>query len=159
MKKIFLVLLTVLMLFGCTNKPTNEDIDLKSTLEELMKGADTPSCDTLELDKDTFENFAYIPYEDGFKAIASEAMINAVAHSTVLIEVPSTADSEKLAQQILDNANPRKWVCVEAEKTVVCYTDNLILLVMSFTDVADKAAENFQTKYSNAHVLEKNNLE
>ncbi|MDO4378338.1 MAG: hypothetical protein Q4C64_04200 [Erysipelotrichia bacterium] len=160
MKKILIVLLTVFMLFGCTSKPSDDqDIDLKATLNELMDGADAPDCDTMELDKDSFAGIAYIPYEEGYKAVVSEAMINAVAHCAVIVQVPSTSDTSKLAQEMLDNANPRKWICVEAEKTVVCYTDNLIVLVMSFTDVADKVVSNFQNKYSNGHVLEKNNLE
>ncbi len=157
MKKLFTVLLIICMLFGCSSQSEGED--LKSILTDISVDADNPDTEEIELGKDNFESYAFISYQEGYKAIASEALINAIAHSVVLISVPDGSDTASLAQEIFENANSCKWICTEAEKTAVCYTDELIILIMSFEDTTDKMVENFQNKYSSGQVLVKSNFE
>ena len=45
--------------------------------------------------------------------------------------------------KIKDSVNPRKWVCVEAEKVVVENRGNLIILIMSSSDNVDKLLTGF----------------
>lgn len=157
MKKIFIALLIVGMLFGCSSQSGDED--LKSILNDISVDADNPDTEEIELDKDNFESYAFISYQEGYKGIASEALINAIAHSVVLISVNDGSDTASLAQDIFENADSCKWICTEAEKTAVCYTDDLIILIMSFEDTTDKMVENFKNKYSSGQVLEKSNFD
>ena len=78
------------------------------------------------------------------KAIASESMVGAIAHSVVIIRMSEDAtdkDYEDAISKIKENANPRKWVCVEAENVYVERNGNLIVLIMS-NDLADTIKTN-----------------
>ena len=80
------------------------------------------------------------------KAIASESMVGAIPHSVVIIRMSEDAtekDYEDAMTKIKENANPRKWVCVEAENVYVERNGNLIALIMS-NDLADTIKTNFK---------------
>ena len=57
--------------------------------------------------------------------------------------MPEGTDVAQIAAQIEQSANPNKWVCVGAEKTIVKTRGNVVLLVMSQTAIADQIAANF----------------
>ena len=59
------------------------------------------------------------------------------------MRLPDGADVSGIAKQVKDNADPRKWICVEAEKVIVKTKGDLVLLVMSDTATADAIAANF----------------
>ena len=90
------------------------------------------------------ENFKYYAFADvDYKeAIASEAM-SSTAHSVVLIRLNDPKDAEKAVEDIEANADPRKWICVEAENTYVLSKGDLVVLIMS-NDLAPKIKENFE---------------
>ena len=68
----------------------------------------------------------------------STPMINVVAYQCILIRMNDGADIEAAKEKILANADPRKWICVEAESTVVENNGNVILFIMG--DAANTAA-------------------
>ena len=123
----------------------NATPSLSSTMATILDGvADLPMVGDVPLDSTNFEFYAFIPYQDGYAGLASDAMINAVAHSVVLVEVPDGTDVQSVADSIEANANPNKWICVSAEKTAVAVNGNLILLVMSSTSTCDAIVANFE---------------
>jgi len=95
-----------------------------------------------------FPAFTFIDYIEGAEAVISEGMISAIAHSVVLVRVPEGTDAADVAAQIEANADPRKWICVEAEKTVVSQHGSLVLLVMSSEATATAIAANFDALYN-----------
>ena len=46
-------------------------------------------------------------------------------------------------KKIEKNVNPAKWICVEAEKVYVESNDKLIVVIMTFEDMADTLRNNF----------------
>lgn len=46
-------------------------------------------------------------------------------------------------KKIEENVNPAKWICVEAEKVYVESNDKLIVVIMTFEDMADTLRNNF----------------
>ena len=93
------------------------------------------------------EMFAYMfftPYVEGAEGLVSQPMIGAIPHFAGLIRLPEGADVNAVVEDIKANADPRKWICVEAEKVVVEARGNVVLFVMSSTATADVMAENFQ---------------
>lgn len=139
------VCLSLLLLTGCNSKEKN----LTASLDEIMKSVyagveDLPATQNVELTEENIENFIGTNGVDFKEALASEALINARAHSIVLIRLNDGANIEKAKQEIKEKANPRKWICVEAEKTIVENRGNVIILIMTDTDLADKIQENFQ---------------
>lgn len=149
MKKIITICSCIclsLLLTGCNSKQKN----LTGTLDEIMKGVyagldnELPAVGDVELTKENIEFFVGTSDLDFKEALASDALINAVPHSIVLVRLNDGADVEKAKQKIKESANPRKWVCVEAEKTIVENRGNVIILIMTNADLADKIQENFQ---------------
>lgn len=99
-------------------------------------------------DKETFEWKTFATYVEGYEAAVSESMMGAIAHTVVLVRVPEGTDVESVRAEIEQNHDPRQWICVEAEKTAVIAHNNTIMLVMSFTDLADTIIANFDALWA-----------
>ncbi len=128
-------------------KPSTPQKDTRS-LNEIMASiltgmGETPALGEIPLDAENFEFFAFAPYVEGVEALVSEPMMGSFAHSVVLVRLPDGADVEGFANQVRANANPRKWICVEAEKVKVSTKGNLVLLVMSSASNVDIISSNF----------------
>lgn len=157
MKKMMIMMVAVVMvlsLAGCSASEGKSDVAVLNpaadkTVEEILgmitedAGIEAQTMVT-PLDEETFSWFLFIDAIEGAEAASADAMISAVAHSVVLVRLPEGADAEAVAKEIEEKADPRKWICVEAEKTIVKTNGNLVLLVMSTEDVADAVASNFE---------------
>ena len=142
------VLAGVLCLLGtaCSAGGKSEVVD--APLEEVMNEilADVPNdfeVDNEPVDKEHFSWYFGIDYVEGAEGFSSEALISALPHSLALLRVPEGENAAALAKDIEEKIDPRKWVCVEAEKTVVKQRGNLILVIMTFEDRADTIAQAF----------------
>lgn len=103
-----------------------------------------PMTENHTLDAETFEFFTFAEYVEGAEAMASEPMMSSIAHSVVLVRLPNGIDASAFASKMKANADPRKWLCVEAEKVATASKGNLAILVMSASDKADKIIANFK---------------
>ena len=147
-KKIILGCLACVTLFsltGCGEK------QVEGTLEEIMTKvyADVPEDErpmmltNTEVTEENVENYLGtkdIEYEE---ALASESAVGSIAHSVVLVRMKDGADIEAAKKKIEENANPRKWICVEAEDVVVKNKGNLIILIMSASNYIEKIENSF----------------
>ena len=147
MKKICLFMFACTTLIGLTGCGSN---NVEGSLEELMtkmysdiKEDERPMVANTEV---TSENIEYylgtsdIEYEE---ALASEPMMSSIAHSVVLVRLPDGQNAEEFASKMRSNADPRKWICVEAEAVKVSTKGNLVLLVMSSEDRVNKITSKF----------------
>ena len=100
------------------------------------------------------ENFAFVlgveefTLEDYQEALVSEPMIGSIAHSVILVRMEDGADVEAAKTTLLENINPRKWVCVGVEKdqVVVDSIGNLIMVaVVEDTNTVDAIKANFES--------------
>ena len=132
--------------------PAPEGSPAEMTLDDVMAaildGVETPAAETMALDEESIQYFAFTTMPEGGEALVSEGMISAIAHSVVLVRTANASEAEKVAAEIEKNADPRKWVCVEAEKKAVVFHDNTILLVMSNAAAADAIIANFDALYA-----------
>lgn len=158
MKKLFVCLLSLLLLVGCGEKNKTEEVDLNEVVDTLLTNVETPMYEVTPIDEESFSYFAFVDYKDGYQAVTADALIGSIAHSVVVISTKD-GDGATLANEVFENANPQKWVCVTASKTAVMYTDDLVVLVMSQVDTVDSIKANFETNYKNGKVLEKTNVE
>lgn len=62
--------------------------------------------------------------------LVSESMIGSQAYSLVFVRVNDSADSESVANEMLNGINSSKWICVQADDLQVVTHDDLILLIM-----------------------------
>lgn len=75
-------------------------------------------------------------------ALVSESGVGSIAHSVVLLRLNDAADAENVVSKVKESADPRKWLCVEAENVIVKSKGDLVVLIMS-NELAPKLEENF----------------
>lgn len=109
----------------------------------MMLPADETNKYTV-LDAESSVYFTGVEASEYTEAIAADAAMSAIAHSVCLLRAESSAAAETLAENVKTNANPRKWICVEAEKVIVDRIDDVVILIMTSADLADKLDANFQ---------------
>lgn len=124
-------------------------------LASLCEGVKVPAQDIFELNKSDFQEFSFIKWSGGIEAACAEGQISTSAHSLVLIKTKK-GDGEKLAGDIADNADVRKWVCVQAKVGKVLYTDKHVLMIMSSEDVYQGLKKNFTSLMGTDKVNELN---
>lgn len=83
------------------------------------------------------------------KLVVSEPMMSSQAYSAMVIKVKDGADIEKMKQEILDNADMNKWICVSAEKLYVTNYGNIIFSVMSDDEWATSVYNEFKNIINN----------
>lgn len=125
-------------------KPQVDTRPLADIMAAITTGiGETPALMTMELDSESFSAFTFADYIDGAEAFVSEPMMGSFAHSVVLIRLPESADANAFADTVRSNADPRKWICVEAEKVQVSVKGNIVLLAMSSASNVDVITSNF----------------
>lgn len=120
--------------------------DVSGLLAKVTEGVTDAEMSLVnpEITDENFSWYFFIDPIDGADAAVSEPMIGSIPHFVGLLRVPDGTDPEEVKAGIEGNLDPRKWVCVEAEKTAVLRRGNLILVAMSEAASVDKAVENFK---------------
>ena len=139
----------IIPMIFCTACGTNNEAanQLSGSLNDIMTGiyenadlsedfrAGLENFETIELSDDIEVSILgtdAIDYEEG---IVSMPMMSSVAYQCVLLRVDSdTVDTVK--QQINDNADLNKWICVSAETMLVESRGDVIFFVMGESDTA-----------------------
>ena len=100
---------------------------------------------TTELDLGATDMISYhtgLSDLDGIEGIyLSESMMSSTAYSAVYIRTTDEADAEAIRQQLMDNINPAKWICVTAEQQYAVLLGNDIFFVMGHQDTASAVLE------------------
>lgn len=126
-----------------------DEMTVAEIKDKVLEGLDDlPALGDIEPDADSFEYYAFVPYQEGVECIVSEALANAVAHSMVILRTPDDGTARSMAEQMKANANPAKWLCVEAEKTIVSVHGSTVLLIMSSESNADDIATAFDALWA-----------
>lgn len=147
---IALILGAVFLLTSCGEK--KESSTKNESLETLMEKVyanvgDDEKPMMIENIKITDENIEYylgttdLEFES---ALASESGISSSAHSVVLLRTKKNANIEEMKTKIKNSVDPRKWICVEAEKVIVDSKDDLIILIMTYENIASKIDNSFK---------------
>ena len=157
-----------ILVSGSGNKgsvETPKDInDIINTINKNNKNV-LPELETMKVDIkniDEVTSYTGLKRNDGIESIVvSEPLITSQAYSVAIVKVKDNADVEKIKQEMLDNIDMRRWICVSAEQLYITNSGNVIFSVMADKDVA-KAVYNDFKKYVNNNIgkeLEKSNNE
>ena len=124
-----------------------------------------PELETMKVDVkniDEVTSYTGLKTNDDIESIVvSVPMMTSQAYSVAVVKVKDTANVEKIKQEMLDNIDMRRWICVSAEQLYITNSGNVIFSVMADKDVA-KAVYNDFKKYVNNNIgkeLEKSNDE
>lgn len=130
--------------------------DNKNVLPEL----ETMKIDVKNIDEIT--SYTGLTSNDDIESIVvSVPLITAQAYSVAVVKVKDTADVEKIKQEMLDNIDMGRWICVSAEQLYITNSGNVIFSVMTDKDIAKAVYDDFK-KYVNNEIgkeLEKTNDE
>ena len=130
--------------------------DNKNVLPEL----ETMKIDVKNIDEVT--SYTGLTSNDDIESIVvSVPLITAQAYSVAVVKVKDTADVEKIKQEMLDNIDMGRWICVSAEQLYITNSGNVIFSVMTDKDIAKAVYDDFK-KYVNNEIgkeLEKTNDE
>lgn len=146
MKKIKIFSLIAIMISGLFLLSGCSNDNLEGSLEDIMNNLNNyvyegladdqkPMLGNINVSTDMQDNIEYyigtkdIEYKE---ILASEPMMGSMAYSVVLVRMKDGADIESAKKAILDNVDPRKWICVEVPKedVIVKNRGNLIILIM-----------------------------
>lgn len=152
MKKIFTFILCIMAIFtvtGCGGKIGHIEGNLEDLMTKVYDGIKEEELpmmlQNVELTEEDIEYYIGTKDIKWKEAIASESGIGSIAHSVVMIRMEEDVtdkDIEDAVEKIKENANPRKWLCVEAENVVVENNGDLIILIMS-----DSKTETLKTNF------------
>ena len=100
---------------------------------------------TTELDMGDTDMLSYhtgLTDLDGIEGLyLSESMMGSTAYSAVYIRTTDKADAENIRQQLMDNIDPSKWICVTAEQEYAVILGNDVFFVMGYQDTASTVLE------------------
>ena len=157
-----------ILVSGSSNKgsvETPKDInDIINTINKNNKDV-LPELETMKVDIkniDEVTSYTGLKTNDGIESIVvSVPLITAQAYSVAIVKVKDNADVEKIKQEMLDNIDMRRWICVSAEQLYITNSGNVIFSVMADKDIAKTVYNDFK-KYVNNNIgkeLEKSNNE
>ena len=122
------------------------DKDNKNVLPEL----ETMKVDIKNIDEVT--SYTGLKTNNDIESIVvSVPMMTSQAYSVAVVKVKDTANVEKIKQEMLDNIDMRRWICVSAEQLYITNSGNVIFSVMADKDIA-KAVYNDFKKYVNNNI-------
>ena len=144
-----------------TPKDINDIINaINKNNKDVLPELETMKVDITNIDEVT--SYTGLKTNDGIESIVvSVPLITAQAYSVAIVKVKDSADVEKIKQEMLDNIDMRRWICVSAEQLYITNSGNVIFSVMADKDIA-KAVYNDFKKYVNNNIgkeLEKSNNE
>ena len=144
-----------------TSKDINNIINtINKNNKDLLPELETMKIDVKNIDEVT--SYTGLKANDDIESITvSVPLITAQAYSVAIVKVKDSADVEKIKQEMLDNIDMRRWICVSAEQLYITNSGNLIFSVMADKDIAKTVYNDFK-KYVNNNIgkeLEKSNDE
>ena len=158
MKKIFAMLLAVVMMFSLvacggktaepTTAPTQAAVKVEGTMEELLNKVveinpvefmgGTMPIDLTDTSEDGLWNIKYNTGLDNADNITEAAvfgpMMGSIAYCMSAVRVKEGADVAAVAQTMKTKIDPRKWVCVEADDLQVVSYGDVVMLIMVASD-------------------------
>ena len=134
-------------------------IETASQMEAMFKsiydklGDELPSLETTEIDvsdASTVKAYTGLQSNENVETlVVSEPLMSSQAYSAVAVKVKSGANVENMKQEMLDNINMAKWICVSASNLYITNTGNTIFMVMADNDWAKPVYDAFKEYVNN----------
>ena len=134
----------------------NTSDDLKNMINTIYNelGDTLPALDFQNIDSSTESFKYYTGLSDSTNVeffVVSEPLMNAQAYSLVVLKVKDTSKIETMKQEMYNNINMAKWLCVSAEKLYITNSDDIIFMVMASDNWATPVYNGFK-KYVNNNI-------
>ena len=128
--------------------------DLKNMINTIYNelGDTLPALDFQNIDSSTESFKYYTGLSDSTNVeffVVSEPLMNAQAYSLVVLKVKDTSKIETMKQEMYNNINMAKWLCVSAEKLYITNSDDIIFMVMASDNWATPVYNGFKKFVNN----------
>ena len=154
MKKIVALLLCLTLAVAMVACGTKEDKkpaakNLEGTMEEVIAsvqeahGAVELPLMALTLDLTDVDGLTYntgLTSADKVKEIAVSEPMMGQPYSLVMVRANSADDAAAVAQEMYDNIDTRKWVCMEADTKVAAYYGDVAMFFMVSSEFASQTS-------------------
>lgn len=137
----------------------NSKIETVSQMKKMINalysklGDQLPSLETATIsssDINQVKTYTGLQSTDNIeKIVVSEPLMSAQAYLLATVKVKDGADIEKMKQEMLNNLDMRKWICVSAEKLYITNHENTIFMIMSSAEWADPVYNAFKEYVDN----------
>lgn len=77
--------------------------------------------------------------------VASEPLMSSQAYSLVIAKVKNGVDANKVAKEMNEKVDQRKWICVSAEKVYSTSSGDVVFLIMSSEETAKPIYDEFKS--------------
>lgn len=147
MKRILALVLAALMMLSvaaCGTKEEETVTPYEGTLEDLVTAiyeihmpefSVAPAMAIDVSDADAVNYYFGLQNGDSLtEAVWAETMFGSQPYSLCIARVKADADMAAVKQEIFDNMNMRKWVCVAADHMIVGDARDLVIMVMVGND-------------------------
>ena len=140
---------------GGTSVKIESEKDMKSMLKSIYSKNKNvlPELETEEIDvsnSDLVTSYTGIQSTGNVESlVVLEPLMSSQAYSAVALKVKSNANIETVKEEILNNVDMGKWICVSAEKLYVTNYNNIIFFVMSDEDWATATYNSFKEYVGN----------
>lgn len=156
---VIILIVVIMFIFGKSKESDSKfksSDDLKNMINSIYKdlGDTLPALDFQNIDSSTESLKYYTGLSDGNNVdffVVSEPLMNAQAYSLVVIKVKDTSKIETMKQEMYNNINMAKWLCVSAEKLYITNSDDIIFMVMARDNWATPVYNGFK-KYVNNNI-------
>lgn len=152
---IAIIITVAVLLFGKKeNVQAGVKIQTAQEMQDLLSNINTklqeklPALEIREVDitdEFAFTSTTGLASKENVEAVVvSEPFISAQAYSAVMVKASENANVEEMKQEMFNNIDTRKWICVSAEKVWVTNYGNIIFLVMSNEEWGKPVYEEFK---------------
>ena len=154
-----IILVVIMSIKGNSNTDTNSfkssgDVKkmVKSIYNELGDKLPELAFQNVDTSLDSLKSYTGLSDNSNIDfMVVSEPEMNAQAYSLVALKVKDASKIESMKQEMYDNIDMAKWICVSAEKLYITNSGNLIFMVMSVDEWATPVYNSFK-KYVNNNI-------
>lgn len=142
-----------------TNETLQTSEDIKKMLETIYKNLadELPKLTTEEInlkESELVESLTGLKSTDDINTlVVSEPVMGSQALEVAVIKTKEKADITSMMQNIKDNVDMSRWICVSAEKLYIVNSGDVIFMVMGDNDWAKSIYDEF-VKYMDNKVEE-----
>lgn len=154
-----IILVVIMSIKGNSNTDTNSfkssgDVKkmVKSIYNELGDKLPELAFQNVDTSLDSLKSYTGLSDNSNIDfMVVSEPEMNAQAYSLVALKVKDASKIENMKQEMYDNIDMAKWICVSAEKLYITNSGDLIFMVMSVDEWATPVYNSFK-KYVNNNI-------
>lgn len=153
------IITIIAVVFSTKNNGNSIKLETTKDIENMLKTIYSKNVGTLpmlETGEIDVSNSELVTSYTGIQSTSSveslivlEPPISSQAYSTIAIKLKENTNVESIKEEILNNINMDKWICVSAEKLYITNYDNVIFAVMADEDWAEATYKSFKEYVNN----------